>query len=131
LLNIAAYRAFLDSFNKKLPNQQHSILKFIEFKLEDELAHLGQLAQADQDVVLDEEEYKQDDGNILAIVQESFGAVRAADFSRDLGLGQAHQNVNDDEDLEQYEGGDKEVMDDSVDTVKDKINHPSTHTEEL
>ena len=130
MLNIAAYRAFLDSFNKKLPNQQYSILKFIEFKLEDELARLGQLAQADQGVVLDEEEHKQDDGDILAIVGESFSAVRAADFSRDLGLGQAHQNANDDEDLEQREGGDEEVTDDSVDTVEDEIDHPSIRAEE-
>lgn len=130
MLNIAAYRAFLDSFNKKLPNQQHSILKFIEFKLEDELACLGQLAQADQGVVLDEEEHKQDDGDILAIVGESFSAERAADFSRDLGLGQARQNANDDEDLEQREGGDEEVTDDSVDTVEDEIDHPSTRAEE-
>jgi len=130
LLNIAAYRAFLDSFNKKLPNQQHSILKFIEFKLEDELACLDWLAQADQGVVLDEEEHKQDDGDILAIVRESFGMMRAADFSRDLGLGQAHQNVNDDEDLKQHEGADEEVMDDSVDTVEDEINHPSIRAEE-
>ena len=96
MLNIAAYCVFLDSFNKKHLTQQHSILKFIEFKLEDELAHFGQLAQADQGVVLDEEEHKQDDGNILTIVRESFSTVRAADFSRDLGLGQAHQNVNND-----------------------------------
>ena len=130
MLNIAAYRAFLDSFNKKLPNQQHSILKFIEFKLEDELACLDWLAQADQGVVLDEEEHKQDDGDILAIVRESFGTMRAADFSRDLGLGQAHQNVNDDEDLKQHEGADEEVMDDSVDTVEDEINHPSIRAEE-
>ena len=130
MLNIAAYRAFLDSFNKKLPNQQHNILKFIEFKLEDELAHLGQLAQADQGVVLDEEEHKQDNGNILIIVGESFSTQKAADFSRDLGLGQARQNANDD-DLEQREGGDEEVTDDSVDTVEDEIDHPSTHAEEL
>ena len=129
MLNIAAYRAFLDSFNKKLPNQQHSILKFIEFKLENELARLDQLAQADQGMVLDEEEHKQDDGDILAIVGESFSAERAADFSRDLGLGQAHQNANDD-DLEQCERCDEEVTDDSVDTVKDEIDHPSTHAEE-
>ena len=131
MLNIAAYYAFLNSFNKKLLNQQHSILKFIEFKLEDELACLGQLAQADQGVVLDEEEYKQDDGDILTIVRESFSAERAADFSRDLGLGQAHQNVNDDEDLEQCEGGDEEVTDDSVDIVQDEIDHPSICAEEL
>ena len=130
MLNIAAYHAFLDSFNKKLLKQQHSILKFIEFKLEDELARLGRLAQADQGVVLDEEEHKQDDGDILAIVRESFSAERAADFSRDLGLGQARQNANDDEDLEQREGGDEEVTDDSVDTVEDEIDHPSIRAEE-
>ena len=46
-------------------------------------------------------------------------------------MGQAHQNANDDEDLKQCEGGDKEVMDDSVDTMEDEINHPSIHAEEL
>ena len=81
-------------------------------------------------MILDEEEHKQDDNNILAIVGESFSAVRAADFSRDLGLGQARQNVNDDEDLEQREGGDEEVTDDSVDTLEDEIDHPSTRAEE-
>ena len=87
--------------------------------------------QADQGVVLDEKEHKQDDSDILAIVRESFSMERAADFSRDLGLGQAHQNANDDEDLEQREGGDEEVTEDSVDTVEDEIDHPSTHAKEL
>ena len=81
-------------------------------------------------MVLDEEEHKQNDSNILAIVEESFSVKKVADFSRDLGLGQAHQNVNDDEDLEQREGGDEEVTDDSVDTVEDEIDHPSTRAEE-
>ena len=131
MLNIAAYCAFLDSFNKKLPNQQHSILKFIEFKLEDELAHLDWLAQADQGVVLDEEEHKQDDGNILAIVGESFSVERVADFSRDLGLCQAHQNAKDDDDSEQHEGGDEEVTDNPVDSMEDEVDYPCTHVEEL
>ena len=61
---------------------------------------------------------------------ESFSAKRAADFSRDLVLGQARQNANDDEDLEQREGGDEEVTDDSVDTVEDEIDHPSTRADE-
>jgi RecG-like helicase len=123
LIDIAAYCAFLDSFNKKHPSRQHSILKFIEYKLEDELKRLGRLAQTEQGVVLDEEEQEQDgEGDILAIIEESLGVERAADFSRDVGLAGARQNANDTEDPEQHAEGDK---DDPINTTPEEIDSPA------
>jgi hypothetical protein len=74
-------------------------------------------------VVLDEEEQEQDgEGDILAIIEESLGVERAADFSRDVGLAGACQNANDKEDPEQHAEGNK---DDPINTAPDEVDSPA------